>query len=145
MPIFRNYMFIEGEAFRIQDAVRWIVWRCTSPDIDTRGIDMVCYETILELLSFVGQYGEIEEDALVILPWSGLVMRFNELIRMICVPVTGIDDDVVTVSTVDSYPTDEGLDLDGEEYIETDDEDEFVIHSSVLRRLMREDREERGL
>ena len=106
---------------------------------------MDMYENIIELLGFAGQYGEVGGDTLIAMPWSGTVMRFHEFIKMVVAPVTGIDDDVVTVSTVDSYPTDEGIDLDGEEYIETEDEDEFVIHSSLLRRLMRENDEERGL
>ena len=126
MPLYRSMLFIDDAAYRIDDGINYVVWRCeVIPDPDNV-IDHDDKDRILSLYRESMMFGEQDLRTLVRSPWDRAVMRFGEFIKMIQLPVSEDDISTASVGTFDlsaSHWTYD--DYDDEEHIS--DEEELVM------------------
>ena len=132
MAIQREIIFLRGKAYNIT---------MTMNAMQHWHIEQFRYESIMAALSHLRFQTKVDEGMFIEDPNDGIFKPLS-----IWFADFGEEDDTFDIIMLDddsiaTYPTDGGLDLDGEECIEDDIETE----DEDIDALIREDREERGL
>ena len=125
MPIFRSILFVDGDAFRIDDGLQYIHWRCDEVPNPPGLINQDDFYRLVYLFRDAKMFGEQDLDTLVRVPWSKQVMRFSEFIKTVLEPIPEDHDDEISISTIETFVlSDSDWEFDDREDI-TDEEEVY--------------------